>query len=175
MKSYYLFIWFMLMVVTLGKRPTCIAPSSCMITSMHCHQGCCNTIECYSGGCKINECNPALQDPCWGMACENGRFNQTKWNTMSAVWIAEEDTKKWNALLEKYHYTIQPECTSRDVTCYPIPAVVPFEFVSQANVVCCMPNCAEHFTSVYSDFMDTLMYQCTFEANSQTGFVMMSK
>lgn len=78
-----------------AKKPLCNAgpgTSGCSITTAYCPGNCCNYYNCdwWEGDryvrCEIDECNAALSDSCWRLACVDGEFDQQRWDELQREW-----------------------------------------------------------------------------------------
>lgn len=125
-----------LMIFAVEAKPQCTAPSDCYRVPLAVGQEC-NLVGCIQGGCYIDECHSATSDPCWGMACENGHFNNTKWNLLIEEWKEE----RWNAFLQRYNYNLRDGCTSKELKCVAITRTFQFEQTDNVPMKCCVPIC----------------------------------
>lgn len=164
-----LWIYLLGLALAVAAKPNCPALGAFSQTLAYCLQGCCNT-RTYSGvRCSMNECDPALADPCWPMACVDGRFDRDKWHALQAEWKDEE----WNAFVAKHHYVMRQGCDSHDLHCIPVPRRVPFAQRSAAPGTCCIPVCDRfHWEDDMSVLMDErLLHLCDFSEGGSVGYV----
>ena len=131
--------------------------------------GSCNerTYNIFDGNCAINGCHPALADPCWTRACENGHFNEEKWDALTTEWKNEN----WNNFLSHYGYTLREGCDSRDMHCYPVERIINFDKPGVAAFSCCVPICVDWDYEEVAASMPRLSQHCDFSEGNIIGFM----
>lgn len=164
-----LILIFLICFTIVTSKPKCHPPQSYWSTAMGCSDGCCNTLT--YGNCEIDECNLALADSCWMMACVNGRFSEEKWKELNAIW----DQERWDDMVKKYGYTMHENCDSHEMDCMSVHRTLLFEEIQHDRPSrCCIPKCAVEYDSVIYH-VEEIRSNCDFSAGEKVGYFHVKK